>query len=265
MPINVTGRYVEGDDTSEILHGSNWGHDNIIGNGGGDALFGYDGNDRLNGGIDGQEDFLYGGSGSDTAEYTTDVDMTIDLSEGTAHTNGGFFTANTPFGPIYYYIPSVLEDSFVSIENIKAGDGDDTIIGNEFKNTLDGGGGNDVISSGLGADTMIGGAGADKFVANSAAEINKDYIADFVRGGKYGDTIDLSAIDANEKMRGDQAFEIADYGFTGNAGELARIGYNSGFSQTWGGDTDGDGIADFTFTVNIAGGWGNLDEGDFIL
>ena len=47
------------------------------------------------------------------------------------------------------------------IENAFAGDGDDTLIGNEFPNVLSGGRGDDSIIGSAGGDVMIGGEGTD--------------------------------------------------------------------------------------------------------
>jgi len=52
------------------------------------------------------------------------------------------------------------------IKNAWAGDGNDTIIANDFGDTIQGGRGNDTIVAGHGADTLYGGPGSDTFVFN---------------------------------------------------------------------------------------------------
>ncbi|NNU57211.1 M10 family metallopeptidase, partial [Rhizobium indigoferae] len=47
------------------------------------------------------------------------------------------------------------------IENVQAGSGNDTIVGNDANNTLWGNAGNDSLAGGIGNDTLIGGAGLD--------------------------------------------------------------------------------------------------------
>ncbi|MBY3193422.1 hypothetical protein HFO25_35095, partial [Rhizobium laguerreae] len=47
------------------------------------------------------------------------------------------------------------------IENVQAGSGNDTIVGNDANNTLWGNAGNDALAGGIGNDTLIGGAGLD--------------------------------------------------------------------------------------------------------
>ncbi len=283
MPITPTGRIVYGTNNAETLEGSNWGNDKIYGYQGADSLFGYKGNDTLIGGIDGANDYINGGWGFDTVDYSeTNLDMTIDLSAGTASVDAQLVFGSTQFGDYMYYHPGALEDTLISIEGVNAGGGDDTIIGNNRANTLngndgndiinglggddelDGGDGDDIINGGKGQDKMSGGDGDDTFVFSDASEISGDFIRDFVTGE---DTIDLSAIDANPMQRGDQAFVVSENGFTGKAGQLAEIDYlSSEFSEVWGGDLDGDGNADFVFAVHVSSGNSHtLSESDFLL
>ena len=63
-----------------------------------------------------------------------------------------------------------------------------------------------------------------------------------------GDVIDLSAIDANSGLGGDQAFSFIGSGaFTNTAGEL-RFATVNGNTMVYG-DTNGDGTADFAISV----------------
>ena len=80
-------------------------------------------------------------------------------------------------------------------------------------------------------------------------------IQDFSRS--QGDKIDLSGIDANTKMSGNQAFSyIGNDKFSGKAGQLQ---YKNGIVA---GDVNGDKAADFQ--IDIANDhW--LRAGDFIL
>jgi RTX calcium-binding nonapeptide repeat (4 copies) len=118
---------------------------------------------------------------------------------------------------------------------------------------IDGGAGDDRISAtdgaqtiigGLGRDLLAGGAGADTFVYTSIAESNRTTGADRILDYLTGDVIDLTAIDANTNLDGDQAFtSIGTAVFSGVAGEL-RIAMNTN-GNTLLGDVDGDRIADF--------------------
>lgn len=85
--------------------------------------------------------------------------------------------------------------------------GNDILLGGAGYDALLGGDGADRLIGGTEADVLIGGAGADRFVFTTVADGN-DRIQDFSRAD--GDRIDLSAIDANPLVAGDQAFLFAD-------------------------------------------------------
>lgn len=125
--------------------------------------------------------------------------------------------------------------------------GADKLHGGAGNDILQGGGGSDRLTGGMGADKLYGGAGKDTFVFNSTREstvtaTGRDTIFDF--DGKNGDRIDLRGIDANIKVKGDQAFTfIETRKFTKAAGELRYEKKASG-SYLYG-DTNGDGTADF--------------------
>ena len=89
----------------------------------------------------------------------------------------------------------------------------DQLTGSNGDNQLSGGAGNDRLTGGLGKDIFSGGDGADNFVFKTiqdSAPGREDQIVDFTSA--QGDHIDLSAIDANTKVAGDEAF-----GFIGSA------------------------------------------------
>jgi Ca2+-binding RTX toxin-like protein len=70
----------------------------------------------------------------------------------------------------------------VTIENATGSQFNDTLIGNEVANVLNGGGGNDVLAGGQGNDMLTGGDGNDNFFFDTApvADTNFDHITDFV-------------------------------------------------------------------------------------
>lgn len=158
------------------------------------------------------------------------------------------------------------------IENAIGGSGDDDIVGNRFRNdlfgndgrdNLDGGAGSDLLRGGAGRDVLRGGAARDTFDFNrtrDSAVGSSDYIAD-LRGT---DKIDLSDIDAEagrNRFAGDQAFHLGGNAFNGEKGELI-IRYVSADSRSYiEGDTNGDGVADFSIAVK-----GNMTDFDnFVL
>ncbi len=117
-------------------------------------------------------------------------------------------------------------NDFVRGDGYAASPGDDYLQGNAGDDVLYGDGGNDRMVGGTGNDTLSGGLGGDYLVGNEGADIFQyfaveesqnvtingvnqlDQIVDFTQGQ---DKIDLSQIDANPLLDGDQAFTfIAD-------------------------------------------------------
>ena len=84
---------------------------------------------------------------------------------------------------------------------------DDVINGAAGNDTLAGGGGNDTLIGGNGRDVMNGGTGADLYLFGTLSESgNTIPTADVISGWDASDEIDLSAIDANTGLAGDQSF-----------------------------------------------------------
>jgi Ca2+-binding RTX toxin-like protein len=93
-------------------------------------------------------------------------------------------------------------------DELNGGSGNDSLYGGAGNDELYGDAGADSLNGGLGKDTMFGGAGADTFVFtlskdSSAKGSRADIIKDFEQGF---DLIDLSAIDASTKLRGNNEF-----------------------------------------------------------
>ena len=115
--------------------------------------------------------------------------------------------------------------------------------------------GANVLNGGAGNDTLIGRGGTDTFVFSNLGD--DDRILDFVSGT---DRIDLSGLDANANIDGNQAFNfIDDAAFSGSAGELRA--YVSDGVRYVAGDVNGDGISDFTIILGNA----TVQSGDFLL
>ncbi|MGO4831062.1 cadherin domain-containing protein, partial [Rhizobiaceae sp. 2RAB30] len=150
-----------------------------------------------------------------------------------------------------------------------AGTGNDlanVLTGNSGANRLSGMAGNDTLTGGLGADTLFGGTGNDIFDFNGIADSrvgagNRDIIGDFTRGQ---DRIDLSTIDANSLLGGNQAFAfLGTAAFTG-AGQLRYVQEGSGATAktVLSGNVDAGLGADFHIELK---GHIALTSGDFIL
>src|SRR5215210_595081 len=142
LPKSIT---VEAGDGNDTVVAYTWlpvtlrggpGDDALYGGGGKDNIEGQDGNDTLGGGFGG--DSLKGGPGSDTVDYsyyTSPVSVTLD---GVANDGPAGERAN------------VAKD----VENILGGKGDDTLIGDDHANVIDGGPGRDTLRGGGGDDTL---------------------------------------------------------------------------------------------------------------
>jgi len=178
-------------------------------------------------------------------------------------------------------------------ENLTATRGNDTLIGTNNGETISGlggndrivaNGGNDILIGGLGADRLTGGLGRDVFDFNSindsaprqsgmvnnasfspiAGQGLRDIITDFTRGQ---DKIDLSTIDVNTNVGGNQAFVWRGTGsFTGAPGQLIERHFNPAGTANDKtiiyGDINGDHRADFQIELT---GIRLLAASDFIV
>ena len=158
-------------------------------------------------------------------------------------------------------------EAYGGADSIVAGKGADFLIGDAGADSLFGQQGNDTLRGGADNDILIGGAGRDSLRGNTGADtfrfdrisdsptggaVQPDVIEDFSRA--QGDKIDLSRIDANTFVAGNQAFEfIGTALFTGNASDAAHRGevrfVDVGSDVTLLGDVNGDSVADFAITV----------------
>jgi Ca2+-binding RTX toxin-like protein len=156
----------------------------------------------------------------------------------------------------------------ISVDGHSVLGGSLTLFAGAGNDILIGGAGADLLYGGLGGDRLTGGGGADTFQYRSTSEstpLDAERILDFQSGV---DKIDLHLIDANTGLAGDQAFTfIGQAAFSHQAGELQILnqGVNMGLNQ-WvaQGDTDGDGLADFSLVVMYTNG-GAMNASDFLL
>ena len=114
------------------------------------------------------------------------------------------------------------------------------MLGESGNDKLYGGNQNDRLIGGLGLDRLDGEAGADTFHFDSIAESPnsaRDTIIAF--SGAAGDRIDLSTIDANTLISGNQAFAFIGSDPFAAAGQLR---FSGGILSA---DVNGDKIADF--------------------
>jgi Ca2+-binding RTX toxin-like protein len=161
-----------------------------------------------------------------------------------------------------------------SVEAIKVdfGTAGLTLTGNALPQTITGGAGNDVLTGGSGGDALIGGAGtdvlkgttgsADRFAFLLPSDSGLGAVRDLIQGfdGASGDRIDLSEIDANLALFGDQAFTFLGAAGAFSAGGQLRFVTSGGDSFLLG-SISGPTAA---FEIRIQGVT-SLAAGDFIL
>jgi Ca2+-binding RTX toxin-like protein len=180
---------------------------------------------------------LDGGTGTDTVSYayglagTTGV--TVSLAVGTATGGSG-------------------SDTLTNIENLIGSGLNDNLTGNAGNNTLDGAAGNDLLTGGVGRDVLTGGAGSDTFDFNVLSEMGLtsttwDVINDFVHSL---DKIDVSTLDANAALAGNQAFSAPVVGGT-FSGAFATAGdlYFDNLAHVLYGNTDADTAAEIAIQL----------------
>jgi hypothetical protein len=135
-------------------------------------------------------------------------------------------------------------------------------MGNDGKDYLEGRAGADTLIGGRGRDVMSAGTDSqrDTFVFQSVEDSSvgstaRDIVQSFERGE---DKIDLSAIDANAQVAGQQGFS-----WGGTTAGAYRVWTTPSSSNTLlRGDVTGDGVADFEIQVNAVSG---LSSSDLIL
>lgn len=94
-------------------------------------------------------------------------------------------------------------------DSLNGGSGDDRLTGGDGADRLVGGDGNDILQGDFDTDVQTGGAGSDQFVFRQNSDLQVvagtpfERITDFQHGI---DIIDLSGIDANGRLAGDQDF-----------------------------------------------------------
>ena len=245
--------FIYGDAGADQLYGGigndqlNGGLDNDLlrGEAGDDKLTGADGDDDLGGG-DGA-DILSGGNGNDVARGDAGDDrISGDAGDDTLYGGAGLDTLVGGAG-------ADTLNGGDDADHLSGDAGNDILRGDAGDDRLLGGDGDDVLIGGIGLDTMTGGSGSDRFVFTSITDSAvgaADRITDF---NAAQDIVDLTAIDANSGLGGNQAFTWVT-AFTGTAGQ-AVLTYSGGVT-TLRLDVNGDGASDFdlTFTGNVTSG-----------
>ncbi|WP_408587195.1 calcium-binding protein [Novosphingobium sp.] len=213
---------------SDALNAALWsGADTITGGDSNDTIRGFGGSDTLRGGLG--RDTLVGDAGADRLYGGDSSDVLL------------------------------------------GGTGNDRLYGDLGADRLVGGAGDDMLVGGNGPDAMTGGLGADRFVWSSYDELKRfvtnvfelDMVRDFNHG--EGDRIDLSRLDANRGLVGDQAFTFigTDAFSAGTPGQIRVV--SAGISNVFRVEINSDNDADPDYSIGVLSLSGTLQAGDFVL
>ncbi len=158
---------------------------------------------------------------------------------------------------------SATSQPTTAIVSTKPSKGNDLLTGKATNDTLSALAGDDTLIGGAGTDKLTGGLGADTFKFNNLSDSGitaktRDTITDFK--STQNDKIDLSGIDANSVLAGDQAFTfINNATFSADATGQLRFDSKTGILY---GSTNADTNAEFSIVLS---GVKSLTTGDFVL
>ncbi|MDO9338402.1 MAG: hypothetical protein Q7T61_18570 [Caulobacter sp.] len=287
---NGLGNSITGADFHDQIHGAG-GDDRLFGLGGVDDLYGDDGNDTLDGGEGG--DLMAGGLGNDVYVIDDSGDQIVEAAgEGvdSVRVSLAAYTLADQVETLLF----VGAGDFTGTGNAQAntlvgGAGVDTLDGGAGGDTLRGGAGNDALSGGddndklygetgddqlsggigidylyggAGSDTLNGGAGKDVFVYSALSD-SAGSARDTIQQFEAVDVVNLSAIDADVALSGDQGFSfIGAAAFSGVAGQLRYVVDGEGGHLL--ADVNGDSSADLEILFT-GGAPASLVAGNFIL
>jgi Ca2+-binding RTX toxin-like protein len=253
------------------------GNDKFFGGGGVDASWDGSGNDFIS--LGAGSDIAHAAAGNDVIDGGSGFD---EINFASTNRDGADGSANNLSGVIVDLLKTTAQnfgqfglDTITGFENVIGSLGSDRILGtngaNEFQgfggnDYYDARGGNDQIFAFGGSETIIGGGGADTvYVGESTARRDTlkynaitesgitaatwDNINNFdTLSGANRDVIDLSTIDANAALAGNQAFIFRGTGaFSSAAGEV-RLVIQGSDTFVWV-DTDADAAAEMIIHV----------------
>jgi Ca2+-binding RTX toxin-like protein len=280
---------------------ANGGNDQLLAYlGGNDTALGGGGDDYIYFGSEWNSlDVVDGGAGSDTLALAGNYTATLTSASltgiekltlygsaavgGTGAYNYNFTTVdgNVPSGgQLFVYAGTLGAGEALTFNGtaetdgrftVIGGAGNDAVAGGNAVDYLSGGAGNDQLFGMGGQDFLIGGAGQDVLRGGFASDqfryldigdstvANPDHILDL----EGFDRIDLSAIDANTGVAGDQAFTWIGSNAFSAAGQLRAVYDDATGLWNVSGDVNGDGAADFLIQVTAATVDGQIGQSQF--
>ena len=224
---NELNNHIVGGEGADILEGRA-GDDTLIGGTGVDKMTGGAGNDTyyVDQGTDSVKEFA--GEGNDTVYTSVSFTLKAGIEVEVLHANGG---------------------------------GNLTLVGNEFGNSITGGGGADTLKGGGGADMLDGGAGADKLFGGDGDDSYAVGDADDLITEAIGDGNDTGYFDTNFTLRSGVELEnmyVGGFGIgralTGN--ELGNNIHGADGADVLKGGGGGDTLAGGGGNDNLRGGAG---------
>jgi VCBS repeat-containing protein len=281
------GLHSFGDGSGDVFVGSQ-ASDAFLGNTGPDVFYGLSGNDTFVAGTATSSPHqLWGGDGSDTADYSQQSDpVYVDLRSQMGFVDRGHGL--------------VLTDQMNSIENVTGGSGNDTLIGDDGANRLAGGGGSDALYGLGGDDTFVGGSATsgqdqdwggdgsdtvDYSGQGGAVHVDLRAQAGWVdRGSGFVLTDQMNSIEnaiggsGGDTLVGDGGANRLDgqggsdllYGLGGDDVLMGGAAAAGSFNQLWGGD--GSDTASYAFAatavyadLNVQAGWVSGGNGTLVL
>ena len=224
--VNTTVTWSAAGQDIENIAITGTGRINVVGNDLNNVMTGNDDVNALNGGRG--ADRMVGGKGNDLYYVDNVGDVVVEAAgEGT----------DTVRASISYTLGANVERlQMVGSQQVNA-------IGNALDNVITGNARANIIIGMGGRDLMTGGGGADRFDFRAVSDspfAAYDRITDL----EDQDVINLSAIDANTSIAGDQAFTLVA-AFTRQAGQLTLTFNATGNFTVLAADVNGDGVGDF--------------------
>ncbi|WP_139026354.1 calcium-binding protein [Methyloversatilis universalis] len=228
------------------------GADSVVGGAGDDTLYGYDGNDVINGGLGADE--MVGGAGDDSYVVDNIGDRVVEAS-GQGN--------DTVSASVDHTLADNVERLTLTGRAVTGtGNGlNNVLTGNASANVLSGRGGDDVLDGGAGADTLIGGEGDDRYVLDQIGDVVVEADGEgtdtvqvmFANAGRAAVTLSLESRYAHvEKL---EVLGAGLYDLEGNGSANVLIGNGSAnvIDGGAGADRMEGGLGNDTYVVDDAG------------
>ncbi|MFP6762346.1 MAG: Ig-like domain-containing protein, partial [Planctomycetaceae bacterium] len=213
--------FILGDGGNDVISGGN-GNDTVFGGSGADVLSGGDGVNQLHGQGTSFDRILENVTG--TIVLTSSSSQTFSLTWGAGHSN------LLRKDELIELIGSSGADSFdlsgfddgIHGVTVRAGDGDDSVIGSAQADLLEGEAGDDTVRGGDGADFIDLGAGDDLGSGeNGSDEILGGDGDDNLQGGNQADILDPGDTGPDDLSNPTDALDLVNGG--GSAGDVVRV------------------------------------------